>query len=168
MAENGESIDFLTGDPEFSDPEADSRRSPKQSPDPETDTGGVILWPYYLAPFIPIAIVLEFFVHPDPAWVFLTAALGVIPTAALMGLATEELASKAGPGAGSLLNVTFGNAPEMIIAFFALAAGLQEVVKASIVGAILGNILLIMGLGMFIGGRKRNSSLIRPQFPLLF
>jgi Ca2+:H+ antiporter len=117
---------------------------------------GVVMWPYYLVPFIPVAIVLELFVHPDPTWVFVTAALGVVPTAAMMGLATEELAAKTGPGLGGLLNVTFGNAPEMIIALFALNAGLYEVVKASIVGAILGNVLLIMGLGMLLGGWKRD------------
>ena len=126
--------------------------------EPEEAEGreGVVMWPYYLVPFIPVAIVLELFVHPDPTWVFVTAALGVIPTAAMMGLATEELASKTGPGLGGLLNVTFGNAPEMIIALFALNAGLYEVVKASIVGAILGNVLLIMGLGMLLGGWKRD------------
>jgi Ca2+:H+ antiporter len=76
----------------------------------------------------------------------------VIPTAALMGRATEEVASKSGPGIGGLLNVTFGNAPELIIALFALEAGLQEVVKASIIGSILGNILLVMGAAMLAGG----------------
>jgi Ca2+:H+ antiporter len=79
----------------------------------------------------------------------------VIPTAALMGRATEELAARSGPGIGGLLNVTFGNAPELIIAFFALAEGLQEVVKASLVGSMLGNILLVMGAAMLVGGRKR-------------
>ena len=68
-----------------------------------------------------------------------------MPTAALMGRATEELAHRAGPGIGGLLNVTFGNAPELIIALFALQAGLQEVVKASIIGSILGNLLLVLG-----------------------
>ena len=85
----------------------------------------------------------------------MTSALGVIPTAALMGRATEELAARSGPGIGGLLNVTFGNAPEIIIALFALSAGLHEVVKASLVGSILGNILLVMGGAMLIGGRKR-------------
>ncbi len=117
---------------------------------------GVVMWPYYLLPFIPVAIVLDLFTNVDPTWVFVTAALGVIPTAAMMGLATEELASKTGPGLGGLLNVTFGNAPELIIALFALNAGLYEVVKASIVGAVLGNVLLIMGLGMLLGGWKRD------------
>src|SRR5687767_5870079 len=101
-------------------------------------------WPYLLVPFIPLAIVLELG-HADATPLFVTSALGVIPTAALMGRATEELASRAGPGIGGLLNVTFGNAPELIIAFFAMTAGLQEVVKASLAGSILGNILLVLG-----------------------
>ena len=71
-----------------------------------------------------------------------------------MGLATEELAARSGPGIGGLLNVTFGNAPELIIALFALNAGLQEVVKASIVGSIIGNILLVLGASMLVGGLK--------------
>jgi Ca2+:H+ antiporter len=108
-------------------------------------------WPYLLLPFIPIAIVLEL-AHAAAGLVFFSAALGVIPTAALMGRATEEVAAKSGPGIGGLLNVTFGNAPELIIALFALEAGLHEVVKASIVGSILGNILLVMGAAMLAGG----------------
>ena len=111
-------------------------------------------WPYLLVPFIPIAIALEL-AHADASIIFVTSALGVIPTAALMGRATEELAARSGPGIGGFLNVTFGNAPELIIAFFALNEGLQEVVKASLIGSILGNILLVMGAAMFIGGRKR-------------
>jgi Ca2+:H+ antiporter len=111
-------------------------------------------WPYLLVPFIPLAIVLEL-VHATASLVFFAAALGVIPTAALMGRATEELAARSGPGVGGLLNVTFGNAPELIIGFFALRQGLQEVVKASIVGSILGNILLVMGAAMLAGGIGR-------------
>ena len=111
-------------------------------------------WPYLLVPFIPIAIALEL-VHASATVIFLTSAAGVIPTAALMGRATEELAARSGPGIGGFLNVTFGNAPELIIAFFALNEGLQEVVKASLIGSILGNILLVMGAAMLIGGRKR-------------
>jgi Ca2+:H+ antiporter len=111
-------------------------------------------WPYLLVPFIVVAIVLEF-AHASATIIFITSALGVIPTAALMGRATEELAARSGPGIGGFLNVTFGNAPELIIAFFALNEGLQEVVKASLVGSILGNILLVMGAAMLIGGRKR-------------
>jgi Ca2+:H+ antiporter len=73
-----------------------------------------------------------------------------------MGRATDELATRSGPGIGGLLNVTFGNAPEIIIAVFALAEGLQEVVKASLVGSILGNSLLVLGAAMFVGGLGRD------------
>ena len=111
-------------------------------------------WPYLLVPFIPIAVVLEL-AHAEAGLIFGAAALGVIPTAALMGRATEELAHRTGPGIGGLLNVTFGNFPELVIAFFALREGLQEVVKASIIGSILGNVLLVMGAAMLIGGAKR-------------
>ena len=110
-------------------------------------------WPYLLVPFIPIALVLELS-HAAPLAIFAASALGVVPTAALMGRATEELAARSGPGIGGFLNVTFGNAPELIIAFFALNEGLQEVVKASLIGSILGNILLVMGAAMLIGGLK--------------
>jgi Ca2+:H+ antiporter len=111
-------------------------------------------WPYFLVPFIPIAVALEL-THASASIIFTASALGVIPTAALMGRATEELAARSGPGIGGLLNVTFGNAPELIIAFFALREGLHEVVKASLVGSILGNILLVMGAAMLVGGVKR-------------
>src|SRR3982750_1364837 len=112
-------------------------------------------WPYLLVPLIPVAVVLEF-AHAGATLIFLTSALGVIPTAALMGRATEELAQRSGPGIGGLLNVTFGNAPELIIALFALGEGLHEVVKASLVGSILGNILLVMGASMLFGGLGRD------------
>src|SRR3982751_251948 len=118
-------------------------------------------WPYLLVPLIPVAVVLEF-THAGATWVFLASALGVIPTAALMGRATEELAARSGPGIGGFLNVTFGNAPELIIAFFALREGLQEVVKASLIGSILGNVLLVMGAAMFIGGLKRPFQTFNP------
>ncbi len=118
-------------------------------------------WPYLLVPFIPIAILLELS-HAEAAIVFGAAAAGVVPTAALMGRATEELAHRSGPGIGGLLNVTFGNAPELIIAFFALNAGLQEVVKASLIGSIIGNILLVMGAAMLVGGLKRPFQTFNP------
>jgi Ca2+:H+ antiporter len=92
--------------------------------------------------------------HVGAVPTFFASTLGVIPTAALMGRATEELAARAGPGIGGLLNVTFGNAPELIIALFALNAGLHEVVKASMIGSILGNILLVLGAAMLVGGLK--------------
>src|SRR6476660_7892382 len=103
-------------------------------------------WPYLLVPLIPVAIVLEF-LHADAVAVFAASALGVVPT--------EELAARSGPGIGGLLNVTFGNAPELIIALFALGAGLHEVVKASLVGSVLGNILLVLGMSMLAGGLRR-------------
>jgi len=109
---------------------------------------------HYLGMFIPVAIGLEL-AHATPLLVFSAAALGVIPCAAVMGEATEAIAAKSGPGIGGLLNVTFGNAPELIIAFFALIEGLQEVVKASIVGSIIGNVLLVMGAAFVVGGWSR-------------
>ncbi|HVW18058.1 MAG TPA: cation transporter, partial [Solirubrobacteraceae bacterium] len=112
-------------------------------------------WPYLLVPFIAAAIVLDLAGAPAIP-VFVTSALGVIPTAALMGRATEELAERSGPGIGGLLNVTFGNAPELIIAIFALADGLHEVVKASLIGSILGNVLLVLGASMVAGGWGRD------------
>jgi Ca2+:H+ antiporter len=119
-------------------------------------------WPYLLVPLIPVAVVLEL-VHGAPTWVFLASALGVVPTAALMGRATEELAARSGPGIGGFLNVTFGNAPELIIALFALGAGLHEVVKASLAGSILGNILLVMGASMLAGGVRRERQQFEPR-----
>src|SRR5215210_2397404 len=113
-------------------------------------------WPYLLLPFIPIAIALELG-HASASLIFITSAPGVIPTAALMGRATEELAARSGPGIGGFLNVTFGNAPELIIAFFALNEGLQEVVKASLIGSVLGNSLLVLGASMLVGGLKYSS-----------
>src|SRR5215203_6581379 len=84
--------------------------------------------------------------------VFFLSAIALIPPAAMMGRATEELAHRSGNVIGGLLNVTFGNAPELIIALFALEKGLHEVVKASLIGSILGNILLVMGAAMLVGG----------------
>jgi Ca2+:H+ antiporter len=118
-------------------------------------------WPYLLVPLIPVAVALEL-THAPAEAIFFTAALGIVPTAALMGLATEELAARSGPGIGGLLNVTFGNAPELIIALFALAEGLHEVVKASIIGSILGNILLVMGAAMLVGGLSRERQTFNP------
>ncbi len=111
-------------------------------------------WTTVLVPAIPVAIALDI-AGASAVLIFFASALGVIPTAALMGKATEELAARSGPGIGGLLNVTFGNAPELIIALFALGAGLHEVVKASLVGSILGNILLVLGASMVVGGARR-------------
>jgi Ca2+:H+ antiporter len=108
----------------------------------------------WLLIFIPITLGLEFFVHPGDAWIFTSAALSIVPIAAMMGQATENLATKTGPTIGGLLNATFGNATELIIAFFALQAGKTEVVKASITGSMIGNMLLVLGLALFLGGLK--------------
>jgi Ca2+:H+ antiporter len=110
---------------------------------------------YALSIFIPVAVVLKA-VGASPAAIFFTAAVAVIPTAALMGEATEHLAARSGPGIGGLLNVTFGNAPELIIAVLALEKGLHEVVKASVVGSIVSNILLVLGASMVVGGIGRD------------
>jgi Ca2+:H+ antiporter len=109
---------------------------------------------YYLGGFVPLALVLDL-VDASAPLVFFASAVGVVPAAALMSEATEQLAARSGPGIAGLLNVTFGNAPELIIAVFALADGLQEVVKASLVGSVIGNSLLVLGAAMLAGGWKR-------------
>ena len=86
---------------------------------------------------------------------FFSSAVAIVPAAAMMSDATEELSARSGPGVAGLLNVTFGNAPELIIAFFALLDGLQEVVKASLVGSVIGNSLLVLGAAMLVGGTER-------------
>jgi Ca2+:H+ antiporter len=108
---------------------------------------------YLLGLFIPVAIALDL-ANATDTLIFFSSALALIPAAAAMGRATEEAARRAGPGVGGLLNVTFGNAPELIIALFALDKGLQEVTKASIVGSIVGNVLLVLGAAMFAGGLR--------------
>jgi len=106
--------------------------------------------------FVPVAAVLEY-THAPGVYIFITASLAIIPLAGLMGKATEHLASTLGEGIGGLLNATFGNAAELIIAILALRAGLHDVVKASITGSIVGNILLVFGLSAVVGGAKRTS-----------
>jgi Ca2+:H+ antiporter len=111
----------------------------------------------YLA--IPLAFVVHFWVGHEKSWepvtTFIFAALGVIPLAHLMGEATEHLSERAGPTWGGLLNATFGNAAELIIAIIALTKGLNEMVKASLTGSILGNLLLVAGAAMLVGGWGR-------------
>jgi Ca2+:H+ antiporter len=108
----------------------------------------------WLLLFVPISLVLRL-IHVADLWIFLSAALAIVPLAGLIGLATEAMGAYAGPSWGGLLNATFGNATELIIALFALRANLVEVVKASISGSIIGNILLVLGLSMFVGGWGR-------------
>jgi Ca2+:H+ antiporter len=103
--------------------------------------------------FVPVAIVLEMS-HVDPVWIFTASALAIIPLAGLMGKSTEHLADHMGAGLGGLLNASFGNAAELIIAIMALRAGLLDVVKASIAGSIIGNILLVLGASALAGGMR--------------
>ncbi|WP_043801467.1 calcium/proton exchanger [Deinococcus gobiensis] len=110
-------------------------------------------WLNVLLVFLPIAAFLEY-TGGNPTLIFISAALAILPLAGIMGQATEQLAVRAGSAVGGLLNATFGNATELIIAFFALQAGKLEVVKASLIGSILGNLLLVMGLAVFVGGLK--------------
>jgi Ca2+:H+ antiporter len=103
--------------------------------------------------FAPVAIVGRL-LGWSPTLLFIASALAVVPAAGILGQATEELAAHTGPRVGGLLNATLGNAAELIITLFAIRAGLLELVKASITGSILGNVLLIMGLSVFLGGLK--------------
>ncbi|WP_024613484.1 calcium/proton exchanger [Clostridium sp. Ade.TY] len=107
----------------------------------------------YLLIFIPISIIAEF-MHVSPTIIFVLAALSIIPLAGLMGEATEEISFYTGPKIGGFLNATFGNATELIISFFALKSGLFDVVKASIAGSVIGNVLLVLGASMLAGGLK--------------
>jgi Ca2+:H+ antiporter len=113
----------------------------------------------WLLIFVPIAIALEHFAPQQHLFVFLAAAVAILPLAGWMSHATEQIAERTGEGVGGLLNATFGNAAELIIAFAALRAGLHDVVKASIAGSIVGNILLVLGASMLAGGlRHREQS----------
>jgi Ca2+:H+ antiporter len=107
-----------------------------------------------LLAFAPVTIALAHVAPHQSAAIFVCGCLAVIPLAGLMGEATEVLAARAGSGLGGLMNATFGNAAELILGFSALRAGHPEVVKASITGSILGNILLILGLAMLLGGLR--------------
>lgn len=115
-----------------------------------------------LLAFVPAAIIADFLVGSGTL-VFVLAGLGVIPLAGKMSQATEALARHWGPSWGGLLNATFGNAAELIIAFFAVKAGLLDVVKASISGSILGNLLLVLGASLLLGGWKNGSQRFNGQ-----
>lgn len=113
--------------------------------------------------FIPITLVLEHVAADRPALVFLTAAMGIIPLAGLIVQSTEQIAHRTGDAIGGLLNATFGNAPELIIAFVALRAGMIEMVRASLVGAILANMLLGLGLAFLLGGLRHHDQEFNPR-----
>ena len=106
----------------------------------------------WLLVFVPVAVALEWFAPASHAAIFVTACLAIIPLAGWMGRATEHLAEQTGDGVGGLLNATFGNAAEMIIAAVALRRGLTDIVEASITGSIIGNILLVLGCALLAGG----------------
>lgn len=109
----------------------------------------------WLLIFVPVVLALEHFAPEKSLWIFVTAALAIIPLAGWLGRATEQVAERAGEGIGGLLNATFGNAAELIIGLAALRAGYYDVVKASIAGSIIGNILLVLGVSMLCGGIGR-------------
>lgn len=122
--------------------------------------------------FVPLTLALEYTVPQQHLLIFASAALAIIPLAGWLGRATEQLAERSGEGVGGLLNATFGNATELIIAVAALRAGLHDVVKASIAGSIVGNILLVLGAAMLAGGlrfheQRYNASAARSQATLL-
>jgi Ca2+:H+ antiporter len=104
-----------------------------------------------------VAIALDFALHADKTVVFVVSAVGILGLAWVVGLATERLGAMSGPQVGGILNATFGNIAELIIAFFALQAGLIEVVKASITGSIIGNLLLVLGASVLVGGLRHGT-----------
>jgi len=108
----------------------------------------------WLLLFVPVAIGLEFLAPDSHLLVFAASSLALLPLAMWLGRATEQLAERMGEGVGGLLNATFGNAAELIIALVALRAGLHDVVEASIAGSIVGNMLLVLGAAMLAGGLR--------------
>jgi Ca2+:H+ antiporter len=110
----------------------------------------------WLLAFVPITLVLEHVGVPAP-WVFFSAAIAIVPIAHLIVVSTEHLATYTGSAVGGLLNGTFGNAPELIIAMVALKAGLLDMVRASIAGALLANLLLALGVAFFLGGLRNHT-----------
>ena len=108
----------------------------------------------WLLVLVPLAIALEHLAPGNDLLIFAVAALGIVPLASIMASATGALATRLGAGLGGLLNATFGNAAELIIALAALRGGLHEMVKASIAGTIIGNILFVLGVAMVVGGSR--------------
>ncbi|MGK7872504.1 MAG: calcium/proton exchanger [Xenococcaceae cyanobacterium] len=108
---------------------------------------------YSMLVLVPIAFIVEW-LHLSPQLIFIISVLAIIPLAALISESTEKIAEVIGPGMGGLLNATFGNATEMVVSIVALRAGLVEVVKASILGTLLANLLLGLGFAMFLGGLR--------------
>lgn len=117
----------------------------------------------WLLVFIPITVALEHWAPQQQLAIFAASGLAILPLAAWMGRATEQLAERTGEGVGGLLNATFGNAAELIIAIAALRSGLHDVVKASLAGSIIGNILLVLGAAMAAGGTVHREQTFNAQ-----
>src|SRR3954453_17024623 len=101
----------------------------------------------------PITLLLRFVFYAGETTLFVASALSLIPLAWLIGEATEHAGEHTGPGIGGFLNASFGNAPELIIALFAVSQGLPNVVRASLAGSVVSNILLVLGIALFLGSR---------------
>jgi Ca2+:H+ antiporter len=117
----------------------------------------------WLLIFIPITVALEQWGKVSPPVLFFSAALSILPIAALIVRATEQIATRTGDAVGGLLNATFGNAPELIIALVALKAGYLDMVRASLIGAILANLLLVLGLSFLLGGIRYHDQQFNPR-----
>ncbi len=105
--------------------------------------------------FVPVGLYLDKATSVDKSWIFLLCALAIVPLAGIIGRATEQLSDRSGPAVGGLLNATFGNAAELIIAIVALTKGQVAIVQASLTGSIIGNLLFVFGLAAFVGGLRR-------------
>src|SRR5919204_624120 len=116
----------------------------------------------WLLIFIPISVAARFLVH-GPVVVFILSALAILPLAGLIGRATEQVAAHSGQRLGGLFNATFGNVTELIISIFLLAAGEIDVVKVSLIGSVLGNLLLVMGTSFLVGGWGREEQSFSPH-----
>ena len=117
---------------------------------------------YWLLILVPITLAVRYLAASHQTLIFVLAASAMIPLAKLLSDSTEQTASKTGPALGALLNVTFGNAGELLIGFFALQSGLQQLVKASITGSILVNLLLTLGVSMLAGGLRKKTLSFNP------
>jgi Ca2+:H+ antiporter len=117
---------------------------------------------HWLFAFIPVSLVMER-LHVPPALLFFSAALAIVPIARLIVISTEQLSTRTGDALGGLLNATFGNAPELIIALVALKAGLPGMVRAALIGAILANLLLALGMSFLLGGLRHHDQHFNPM-----
>src|SRR5205814_6725510 len=115
----------------------------------------------WLLVFVPISLAVEF-AH-QPLLIFITSGLAIIPLAGLIGRATDQLAIRVGPRLGGLLNATCGNVTELIVAVLLVLAGNFDVVKASLVGSIIGNLLLVLGVSFAAGGLTRKEQHFNPK-----